>query len=324
MVLTLLIFLSVSLGIVAGYHLLAGVFYPDDARVRDRLAREFDPSRPAATPSLLFKKLDGLTLDPSLHDFDLDAPAAAPPAGFRGQMESLLHQANVPLSFLQLWLLSAGLGLAIGALGVGLGGPLLGVPAGIVAAVLPLGYIWSRVGARRDKLLRQLPAAFELMARVLRAGSSVPQTLQAVSEAFEDPLATEFADCQKQLDLGLRPEVVYQQMAQRTGVLELRIFVMAMMIQRQTGGNLSEILDRIANLIRSRLRMQQQVRSLTAEGRLQGLTLAALPFFVFGVMLVINHDYAMALLDHVWLLIATIASVLVGVLWIRHIVNFEP
>ncbi len=161
------------------------------------------------------------------------------------------------------------------------------------------------------------------MARVLRAGSSLPQALQAVGDAFEDPLAGEFAQCQKQLDLGLRPEETYQEMAERCGIVEMRIFVMAMAIQRQTGGNMSEILERLANLVRSRLRLRQQVRSLTAEGRMQGWVLLVLPFFVFAVMMVVNREYAEILLTQTSLLAATGAAMLLGTLWIRRIVNFD-
>src|SRR5206468_1461697 len=151
--------------------------------------------------------------------------------------------------------------------------------AGSAAPLLYLDHLGKR---RRDKFLGQLPGAFELMARVLRAGHSVPQALQAVGESFEPPIAGEFAKCLKQQNLGLRPEVSFQEMAQRLGILEMRIFVMAMLIQRQTGGNLSDVLERLGMLIRSRQRLRNQVRTLTAEGRLQGLTLLCLPFVIFG------------------------------------------
>ncbi len=172
-------------------------------------------------------------------------------------------------------------------------------------------------------MLQQLPNAFALMARVIRAGHSVPQAMQAVAEAFENPLAAEFSRCQQQQSLGIRPEVTFQDMAQRTGILEVRVFVTAMLIQRQAGGNLSEMLDRLSALIRDRLRIRKQVRTLTAEGRLQGLTLFVLPFLVFGALMVINRKYAMVLLEHPSLLLATGAVMGVGVLWIRRIINID-
>jgi tight adherence protein B len=113
-------------------------------------------------------------------------------------------------------------------------------------------------------------------------------------------------------------------MAQRTGILEVRIFVMALLIQRQTGGNLAEVLERLAGLVRDRQRLRRRVKTLTAEGRMQGLTLLVLPFVVFAAMMVINRSYAEVLLLNVPLLIGTAVSMGLGAVWIRKIVNFEP
>lgn len=319
---TILMFLMVCLGVIAGYHLLADLLTPDAARVRRRLAREFDPAARSELPSVLFKDLGSISLDAE------PKPDAAPRAGQRSQgleqaVAAALEQAGMPLTPRQLAAVAAGLGFLLGVIAVVLCGPAIGVGAAMLGTALPLLMLVYRVQARREKLLRQLPNAFDLMARVLRAGSSVPQSLQAVVDAFEDPLATEFAQCQKQLELGLRPEETYQDMAQRCGVVEMRIFVMAMVIQRQTGGNLSEVLERLASLIRSRLRLRQQVKTLTAEGRLQGLVLSVLPFFVFGVMFVVNRPYAIILMDHMGLLLGAGVSMLVGMFWIRHVVSID-
>jgi tight adherence protein B len=161
------------------------------------------------------------------------------------------------------------------------------------------------------------------MARVIRAGQSVPQAFQAVAEATEDPVAGEFATCQKQQNLGLRPEVAFQEMAERSGILEMRIFTMAMLIQRQTGGNLSDVLDRLAGLVRARLRLRDRVRTFTAEGRLQGWTLVVLPFVAFAVMMFANRQYAEVLLQHSQMLIAVGISMVIGILWIRKITNID-
>ena len=216
-----------------------------------------------------------------------------------------------------------GLAVALGALGFCLRGPWAGLPAAAAGgAVLPL-LVHLRRRARQQKFLAQLPAAFELMARVIRAGHSVPQALQAVVESSEQPLAGEFAQCQKQQNLGLRPEHAFQDLARRIGIVELRIFIMAMLIQRQTGGNFSDVLERLAMLIRARLRLQEKVRTLTAEGRLQGTMLLVLPFVLFAALLVVNRSYAVTLFEHVPLLVLTGVSMLVGVVWIRKIINIE-
>jgi tight adherence protein B len=169
----------------------------------------------------------------------------------------------------------------------------------------------------------QLSSAFDLMARVLRSGHSVPQAFQAVADTFEPPISGEFAQCQEQQNLGLLPEVTYRELARRTGVLEIKIFIMAMMIQRQSGGNLSEVLERLAALVRERVRLRSHVRTLTAEGRMQAVVLLVLPPVMFFVMRFINRPYADVLLDHTGLLAAMMASMASGALWIRKIIQFD-
>ena len=180
-----------------------------------------------------------------------------------------------------------------------------------------------RFKRQRERYLKQLPTAFDLMARVIRTGQSVPQALMAIADSMEAPISEEFARCQKQQNLGMSPEVSYTQMADRADILELHIFVMSMTIQRQSGGNLSEVLERLANLLRDRQRLQSHVKTLTAEGRMQGLTLFCLPFVVFAAIMVVNRSYAMTLFDHVPLLIGTGVSMALGMFWIRRIIDID-
>jgi tight adherence protein B len=323
----LLVFIAVSLGIGAGYFLLVDLLSQDASLVRRRMENEFarDPSQPAHTA--LFKSWQQINLDQAPGpSSELDPPERQAPSGLtelRLRLEALLDQGSVRLTVAQLLWLMTGLGLFSGVAATYFVSALLALPAAAVGAAAPLAYLYQQRNARRQKLLSQLPNAFDLMARVIRAGHSVPQALQAVADSFEPPIALEFANCQKQQNLGLRPEVTFHDLAQRTGILEVRIFVMAMLIQRQTGGNLSEVLERLAGLVRTRIRFRSHIRTLTAEGRLQGLALLVLPFLLFGALLAVNRPYAMMLLDHVPLLIATGVSMLAGVLWIRRIINFD-
>jgi tight adherence protein B len=325
-ILAMAVFLAVTLGLCGAYLVCTGYLDADANRVRRRMSEEFAKDQPKGGLSTLYKDLDKLRLDAQRPD-PLAAERAAPPTPLKlslsDQLGRLLEQANIPLAPQQLLVISGGLAFVLGALATWLFGLLLGLAAAVAGTAAPLAYVHWRRQVRRQKYLQQLPGAFELMARVIRAGQSVPQALQAVSEAFEDPLAGEFANCQKQQNLGLRPEVCFQELMERSGILEMRLFAMAMVIQRQTGGNLSDVLDRLAGLVRARLRLKQQVRTLTAEGRLQGWTLVVLPFLVFAAMMVINRSYAEILLDQTWLLAAMGCSMGVGILWIRRIVSFE-
>jgi tight adherence protein B len=106
--------------------------------------------------------------------------------------------------------------------------------------------------ARLEKLLSQLPDAFDLMGRVVRAGQTLSQGFQAVADEFAQPIAGEFSYCYEQQNLGLPPDVALRDLSRRTGQLELKIFVTAVLVQQQTGGSLAEMLDKLAGVIRQR------------------------------------------------------------------------
>jgi tight adherence protein B len=327
MELSILIFLGVTLGALGVLHFLPQVAQRRRARVRKRLVEEFHPKSSESTPVPLYKERDvvrmSLAEEYALLGEGKPGPAQPVLLGWQKSLERLLEEAHVPLLASHFLLVTLAAALAVGLAGFGL----LRWPGGLggcaLGTAVPVGLLFFRRKARRERMLAQLPNAFELMARVIRAGQAVPQALQAVGEAFEEPLAGEFRRCQKQQDLGLSPDVVFREMANRCGVVEFRIFLMAMLIHRQTGGNLSEILERLAGLVRTRLRLRQQVRTLTAEGRLQGHTLVVLPFVLYAAMFCINRPYAALLLEHVNLLGVTLVLMVIGVLWIRKIVTFE-
>jgi tight adherence protein B len=322
--LALLIFLSVTLGLTAGLHLLSDLLFPEATRVRRRVAQEFGTDKDQASISPLFKNLDQLSADLAKNEPD-DKLTPAPTIEHRvwSSWKEALNQADIKLSVKHLFTIALGLGLAVGAGGTWAGGPILGAALAVGGMMVPFFLVTWKRRQRRDKFMNQLPGAFDLMSRIIKAGQSIPESLRAVADAFPDPIANEFVRCQNQLNLGLAPEVAFREMAQRSGILEMQIFVMALLIQRQAGGSLSEVLGRLAGMIRSRLRLRKQIRTLTAEGRLQGWTLAVLPFVVFGAMMVINRAYAVTLLDHRQLLAAMVAAIVVGMLWIRKIVNVE-
>jgi tight adherence protein B len=147
--------------------------------------------------------------------------------------------------------------------------------------------------------------------------------MQSVADEFEPPLAEEFGYCYEQQNLGLDAETALRDLARRTGLLELKIFVLAVLVHRQTGGNLAELLDKLSSIVRDRFRIRGLIRTLTAEGRVQAGVLLALPFVMYGAMLVFNRDYALILLDHPWVPIASLGSLGFGWLWIRKIINFD-
>jgi tight adherence protein B len=149
------------------------------------------------------------------------------------------------------------------------------------------------------------------------------QAMASVSDEFKAPVSLEFAYCVEQQNLGLAPEFALRDLARRTGLIEIKIFVLAMLVHRQTGGNLAELLDKLATIVRSRYRLRAKVKGLTAEGRMQGLILLALPVLIYVAMLFVNRPYAIKLLQLPALLIVSLTMMTLGALWIRKIVNFD-
>jgi tight adherence protein B len=324
----ILIFLSVALTIVASYFVV-GDLKRRDERLAMRRVEEFRkgvaPAESQESP-VLFEKLKEFDLGEFARPRSAPAPALIPALLRRDWLRPLrdaLVRSGLKLRVNQVLTVSAALALLLGALGLWWQGLLLGLPGFFAGAAAPLVYVGSRARARRDRFVAQLGGAFELMARVIRSGQSVPQAFRAVADSCEEPIAGAFARCCEQQNLGLPPETAFQELAEHSGVLEMRIFVMAMVIQRQFGGNLSDVLERLALLIRERRRVRQQIRTLTAEGRMQAAVLLVLPFFMFMVMRFLNRPYADELLQQPWLLAAMVVVMGIGALWIRKIVNFE-
>jgi tight adherence protein B len=168
-----------------------------------------------------------------------------------------------------------------------------------------------------------LPDAFELMARVMRAGQTISQSLQAVADEFSAPVSEEFGYCYEQQNLGLSPEAAMRDLSARTGLLEMKIFVLAVMVHRQTGGNLADLLDKLGSIIRSRYQIRGKIKALTMEGRLQAVILLALPPFLFLAILFVNRPYATVLFQYPLLLIATCVSMTFGGIWMNRIINFD-
>ena len=246
---------------------------------------------------------------------------------FTAKFQRVLEQANLPWSAATtLVRLSA---IAAGVLAVMLvfGMPVLAaLGAAVGVFLLPILYLFRRRKKRLNRLIDQLPDVFELLSQALRAGHSLASGMQLVSKEMPDPAGTEFGRVFHEQNLGLKIEDALRNMADRVDVLDVRFFVTAVLIQRQTGGDLAEVLDKIGAVIRGRIKLFGTVKALTAEGRLSGYVLLALPPLVFCVMLQINREYAMMLLtDPVGKMLLTVAAVmqLMGWAMIKKIVNIK-
>src|SRR5438093_8206058 len=195
-----------------------------------------------------------------------------------------------------------------------------------VMFTIPWLWLWNKRRQRLKKFAAQLPDALELVARALRAGHSLAAGMHVVAEEMPSPVADEFGRVYEEQNLGIPIEEAMKSMCDRVPNLDLRFFVTSVAIQRQTGGDLAEILDKIGYVVRERYRILGQVKALTGEGRLSGVVLIALPFGLFLVMLHIKPDYLEKLWTHelgIKMSVFALFMQLLGALVIRKIVNIK-
>ena len=194
---------------------------------------------------------------------------------------------------------------------------------GFAGVLVPYWYVRRAHQRRIDNLISQLPDAFDQISRAMRAGQTFSQAFQSTAVEGPSPLADELSYCCDQQRLGMSFEASLRDVARRTGILEIKIFVMAVLIHRQSGGNLANLLEKLADVIRERARLHGLIQALTAEGRTQAHVLLALPVAMLLLMTIINRDYVQELYRHPWLLIATAAAMTIGYVWMRRIVRLD-
>ncbi|MCC6424857.1 MAG: type II secretion system F family protein [Phycisphaerales bacterium] len=183
--------------------------------------------------------------------------------------------------------------LIVGAI---LGSMLMGVLAGGIGGYVPFFLLNNKRNKRQKLITQQIPESLDFLSRILKAGHSLSTGLQMMSQELPQPIATEFGRCYDQHSLGQSLEDCLRDMAARIDSTDFAFFVTAVLIQRQTGGDLSEVLNNISGMIRQRVRLQQHVKAKTAEGRFTGYILVAFPAVMFVVAYVMNPDYASVLL----------------------------
>ena len=238
----------------------------------------------------------------------------------------LLQQADLRMSPMKFLIATAASGFA-GVLLLALGGtPIYAAPVGGITCLVPLAAVLWRRKSRLAKFAKQLPEALELISRALRAGHSLASGFKLVADEMDAPICTEFERCYEAQNLGIPLDEAIQEMTERVPNLDLRFFATAVVLQRQTGGDLAEILDKIGYLVRERFKIWGQIQALTGEGRLSGIVLLALPPVLFVVMWRLNPQYCMVLFTDPMghqMLAAAIIMQIIGALVIRKIVNIK-
>lgn len=242
-------------------------------------------------------------------------------------LENQLTRADIPLRgeefLLQALLIGGSVFLLILLL---LKQPVLALASGLAALLAPFLMLNMARQKRLGKMNSQIGDALVIMANSLRSGFSFLQAMDMVRRELPDPISKEFGRTFQEISLGNQVEDALLNLTRRVQSEDLDLVVTAVLIQRQVGGNLAEILDNIADTIRERVRIKGQIRSITAQGRISGLVISLLPLGLAGMMLAINPDYIMTLFKSkagLGMLAGAVVSEIIGILTIRKIVQIE-
>jgi len=246
--------------------------------------------------------------------------------GYTKKIERELLKADLPMRGEEFIVFNLITFVAVGIFGFILGG------VGPAIVMASLGLLTPGLVVKRKKKLRfeklnlQIGDCLTVMSNSLRAGYSFQQAMELVSKEMEGPLAIEFRKTLREINFGTTTEQALTNMAYRVESDDLDLMITAVLIQRQIGGNLAEILDNISNTLRERIRIKGEIKTLTAQGRISGMIIGLMPPVLFAILLVINPAYIGVLLQRkvgIFILIAGVVSEIIGVMFIRKIVDIE-
>jgi tight adherence protein B len=242
-----------------------------------------------------------------------------------GEVKTLLTQADSKWSVPKLatyCTMSAGGCFLLAYLRTGTIGP--SVLLSLVAGFVPVGYIYYLRSARLAKFEERLPDALDMMVSAIRAGHGIQSAIGTVARETADPISTEFRICHDEQTFGLDFRTAMDNLATRVPLHDVQIMVTAILIQKESGGNLAEIVEKVAHIIRERFRIKREIGTKTAQGRLTGWVLALLPVILGFLIFLVNPEY----MEKLWqtdvgvkLLYSATMMTLVGGLIIRKIVN---
>ena len=247
-------------------------------------------------------------------------------SGQGSAMARLIEQAGLRMSVSSLLLISMGCG-AVGGLGL----VTMRVPYGVfvgaaLGCVAPFLYLRQRRKKRLRRFEEQFPEALDMLSRALRAGHAFTTAMSMVADEAPDPIGPEFRKSFDEQNFGLPLKDALNNLSERVPLLDVRFFVTAVLIQRETGGNLSEILDNLAHVVRERFKILRQVRVYTAHGRMTGYTLLALPAVLAVLLTMLNPDLMNLLFEEQMgrmMLTGAIVLQVIGFFWIKQVVKIE-
>jgi tight adherence protein B len=284
LIIFLLVVASLLLLLVAGFQIWRTYKGPLAQRIEKRLQALSAAGDSSLQSQLLRERL--LSQVPTLERWLLNVPKVH-------LLDAFILQSGLNWTVSKLLLFSGVLGL----LGASLLGSLLSLSnllalaAGVCVGLLPWGYFSYRRHRRLARFEAQLPEALDLMARALRSGHSFAAALQMVGQEMAYPLAAEFSMVHDEVNFGVAVEQALSNLTERVPLTDLRYFVVAVLIQRESGGNLTEVLGNLSRLIRERLKLRSKVKVLSANGRLSAWILTLVPFVLAALMNAFNPTF---------------------------------
>jgi tight adherence protein B len=243
------------------------------------------------------------------------------------RIKRLIDQADLNITVMRLLLFSAMAGvLAFLATSMLSQSYLLRLLIGFIAAALPFLHVLSKRKKRMKRFLQLLPDALDLMSRGLSAGHAFTEALHMVAVEMPEPIATEFRKTYEEQNLGLSLKLALDNLVHRVPLLDLRMCVTAILIQRETGGNLSELLEKVAHTIRERFRIMEDLKTLTLSSRWSAVLLCALPILLAVYLTAMNPQYMEVMLrdprGHRWLAIAALMQIM-GMVMVQRIMKIK-
>ncbi|MBI3694338.1 MAG: type II secretion system F family protein [Acidobacteria bacterium] len=196
----------------------------------------------------------------------------------------------------------------------------------LIGAALPFVYIYQKRSKRLSKIEEQFPEALEFAARAMRAGHAFSVSLEMLHKEFSEPISGEFRRTFEEQNLGLPLDVALEKLGKRVPLLDVHFFVSAVLLQKRTGGNLAELLENLAYLIRERFKLRGQIRAISAHGRISGLVLSMIPMVVAVLMFWTNPDYVLFFVNDPTgkiMMASCIGLQFLGFLSIRKIIAIE-
>ncbi len=319
LILSVLVFIAVVL-LLEGLYMMWKSYKGPEARQLEKRLQALSASRDNTQQAHLLKQRM-LSDVPLLQRFFQNLPRAH-------RLDRFILQAGLDWTVSRLLLSSAALG-AIGCMitiSFAHQSQLAGVVVGVLLATLPLLYVQNKRHRRLAKMEQQLPEALDLMTRALRSGHAFSSGLKMVGEEMSNPIADEFRIVDDEVNFGVSLQQALTNLSERVPITDLRYFVVSVLIQRESGGNLTEVLGNLSRLIRARLKLLSKVRVLSSEGRLSAWILGIMPFALAGVMSLANPGFMAPLWKDpigIGIVKYMLVLMLIGVLILRKIVKIH-